>query len=789
MSFPYKRRIVPLAVLTATLALDTAVAHAAQLEEVIVTARKRQESIQDAPIVVNVVTEKTIKAYNIDSVDNLSTLVPGLFATADTGSGSTPQISIRGIQSGSINIANDQAVSVNLDGIQFSNSAILRAGTFDLASAEVLKGPQALFFGKNSPGGIISLRTADPTAEFFAEISAGYEVEADTQNYTGIISGPISNNVSGRLAAQFTSTDGHFTNEHPDSEVDKALFYDETMLRATLQAEYDSTLITGKITYTDRDGGANQFGQRFVCADPAGLAAISGTDCTLNDTFSSQDPIDGVFADRVLFAPNADRYRQADPFAESQMLASSLEVETELNDNWTFTSLSGFNRIDTHDFTSLIPGENGIFILERDAALDSFSQEIRFLGDYDTMRLMFGAFYDDRKVQLRQMINIVGFQYPSALQVQDSNAYSFFGQVEVDFTEQLSLSVGARYIDEEKSLRGENLEGGVVLAGIGQIGPALAFNTPVGPYTYATNQFSNDNLSPEVTLSYTPSNDTLFYATYKEGFKSGGFDYGSTSNPLFSHPRQTLIDGGSPIERSFRPETVEGFELGVKTEFADNTIRLNAALFSYEYNDLQVAVFDPELVIQRTLNAAAATTEGAEVELTYATPVEGLTLISNLAYVKAEYDDFLGPCNAIQLGGGDGGCTIDVTGDDVGDVQDRSGQPLVRAPELVFDLGANYETSLSDSLMFRSDLRATWTDEFQTESRNDPRAIQDAYINLNLSVGIAASDESWAIDLIGTNLTDETVLIGAAARDGANADLYGSRNVPREIMLRLTYQL
>lgn len=760
------------------------------LDPVTVNARKRAESLQDAPLVVNTVSAEVLNAFNVDSVDNLSALVPGLTATADSGTGATPQINIRGVQAGAINLANDQPVSINIDGIQFSNSAILRVGTFDLEGVEVLKGPQALFFGKNSPAGIVALRTANPTDEFYTEVSAGYEFEAEAQNFTAIVSGPISTNLKGRLAGQFISTDGHYTNARPDSDANPSVTrYDEFNIRGTLQADFDATTVTAKLTYSDRDGGPNAGEQPYLCADAAAILAATGDDCTLNGTISFQDPEDAVGPFGALYADNIDRWTQADPFGESQVVLASLEVESDLNEDWTFNSLTGLNSIDTHDFTTLLPAGSGVFILERDARLEGFSQEVRFLGDFDKKRLMFGAFYDDRTVELRQVNNIIGVQYPTTKQTVESQSFSVFGQVEYDFTEQLSLSVGGRYINEDRTLFGQSLTSGGVLGAAAFIDLTNfdRFNIPAGALNYAETEVSSEDFSPEVTLSYKPNDDTLLYASYKQGFKSGGFDFGTTTNPAFSLPLEAFLPERDGIrDRSFQDESVDGFEVGLKTELLENTLRLNAAAFMYDYDDLQFAVFDPETIAQRTLNAATASVDGFELDLTYLTPVEGLTLTGNLNYVDATFDEFFRPCNSTQ--DATSGCNVDLTDDGVvnPNAQDGSGQPLIRAPEWIYGFGLNYEADVSSNLLFRANLGATWTDEYQTETNNDPRAIQDSHWLVNAAVGIGANDDSWALDLVSTNLTDEAVLLGTAAGNGPFADLRGSRNTPLEVMLRLT---
>lgn len=782
MATCFKPKIISLAIASCFLATDTSIAFAAQLEEVVVTARKREESLQDTPVVVKVLSDETLKAFNINNFDNLASLEPTLLIDGESGGPANPIIQLRGIQSGSINTFNDQAVSINIDGVQFSNSQVLRAGQFDLERIQVLKGPQPLFFGKNSTGGIIAIETAGPTDELFTEISLGYAIEAETTDITGIIAGPLSDSVGGRLAVNYLDTEGYYENEYPGVADKSNGNYDQLMARGTLEFDFDDLFITFKTTYSNREGGGTSFTQTFGCEDtPETASRLPFEDCELNETSSRADPGQSPFWNRS----DSPFYRSDTPEHEYEMMFSSLELEYDFNDNWTLNSVTGYNSMDNYQFETLFPGAAtpfflpAFFVAHRETEFKTLSQEFRFTGIYDTARYTVGVFVDDRSIDLLQVQNFFA-QMPAFTRNLDSEAISIFAQAEFDLTDQWTFSLGGRYIEETKTLKGANIS-----AGIFALNPVTGpFAVPAGPHQNPTNELEEENFSPEVTLSYQPTDDYLLYATYKEAFKSGSFETDTVVGVLSVAPF-------APREVSFRPETVEGFELGTKMQFLDDTLRVNLAAFDYEYEDLQLLAYDPETVSNRTVNAGTSTVQGLEADITYLTPLDGLLLTASLARIEANYDDYIGQCNPDQLQGFQAGCTIDEDGDGEAESQVRDGDPLRGAADWNLNFGINYDISISDSLRFRSNLNAAWTDEYFADEDNNSRFIQDAAWNVGLNLGLYAEDESWAVDLIGSNITDEVILnatgpspvIGVS--DGRDP-YFGTRNNPREVMLRFT---
>ena len=327
----------------------------AQVDEIIVQARKRDESIQDTPVIVYALDEEALERYGVNTIDDLGTVVPGL-GIVNSGGAVQAQINIRGVDSGAIGVGLDQAVALNIDGVQVSNAEFIRSGQFDLERVEVLKGPQALFFGKNSPGGIISLVSAGPTDEFFAEGRIGYETASERPFGHAIVAGPVTDVLGVRLAASYTDSEGWFENTDPDVKFKNLPNFDELIVRGTVVYEPNEVFAaTGKVAYSSQEGGDFFFSELIGC-DPTSAfvqAFAPGEDCTLNFKGSTGD-----LSQNPLYDPSVAPEQREDPFSEYQNLVASLELDYAISDDLQLTSITGFTEIQNDRNDNLIPGRN-----------------------------------------------------------------------------------------------------------------------------------------------------------------------------------------------------------------------------------------------------------------------------------------------------------------------------------------------------------------------------------------------------------------------------------------------
>ncbi|MEP1144210.1 MAG: TonB-dependent receptor [Henriciella sp.] len=779
------------------------------LNTVTVTARKRAENLQDVPVVVSVVTGEFIENYSISGFEDVSMQTPAL--TIDDGGGAGQgAITLRGVTTGGLNTSSDQAVSINIDGVQISNGSALRLGQYDVEQIDVLKGPQALFFGKNSPGGIIALKTSDPTSELYVKARAGYEFEADQAFFEGTLSGPMTDTLGGRLFVRYSDSDGAFTNLGDNVRDPEIVGMEEVYVRGTLQWEptdrFDANF---KISYGDSEGDDAGVQQRFAC-DTSGLAGpLNGAvdNCTIDR--------DVVFAEPdASFATVSPLFR-TDPISENTSLLSLLTANYEIVDGLTLTSVTSYFDIDHFNYGNPQPNDPVLLFGTSDQSVSSFAQEFRLTSDFDSrVNFMVDAFFDDREFATDQALIVpLGLTPVSPAgsmllfenyQQIDSDSQSLAAQVIFDVTEELELAAGARYTEETRSLSGVGVTTVNGFPGASFGGGAIVFPdvftppaTTTGPFITNPDEITYDNISPEVTVTWKPMPDVTLFGAYKQGFKSGGFNTSVTGNAL-----QAIVSS----DQTFNEELAEGVEFGVKsTPFPG--VRLNAAVFSYEYSDLQLSTFDFSGggVSTRVVNAAEAETQGLEIDASWQPEkIEGLGLTAAISYLDTSYtSDFFERCNGSQIGGDTAGCDFltDATGSvevaaGTGNTQNLNGFPLQRSPEWSGSFGMTYETSLTDNLDFRFGGNAVYSGEYETNNEYDPRGVQDAFWMWNASVGVSSADEKWSLDLIGRNLSDEIFLISSGSNvpfggtvPGVSAgEVNAVASTTRAVVLQLTYK-
>lgn len=763
----------------------------ASLEEVVVIARKKDERLQDIPVAVSVFSKSQIEALALQGFEDVAELTPGL--SIKSAGGRESLISLRGITTGGLNTSSDQAISINIDGIQLSDATVLRSGQYDVEQIEILKGPQALFFGKNSPGGIIHLRTSDATDELFAQFRAGYEVEADERYGEMVVSGPLHETLGARLLLRSAKQDGAYDNVAPDALDTELPRFDEDFGRLTMNwrpgEQFQSRF---KVAYGEIDGGPQGFEQRFGCGSSGLDEPVSG-------------PLETCKFDRKLVKGTPDprlsplaRTFRSQPEGDTSTLLSSLEWSYQLNDTLRLTGLTGYYDLDYFDYDNILPILDATALVGGiDQSSKSLSQELRLDSDFDgALNVMVGAFYDDRRYDADSALLVNGSALFENRQKVDSDSWSVFGQLTWDVTDTLEISGGARYTDEERSLSGTAplTPGGVVIVPPGSY---AAPDVLTGPLQPDPDEVSYTNLSPELALSWRPHDSYTFFASYREGFKSGGFN--------------TSVVGGAslatvPGDQSYDEETVEGFEFGVKSEPLPG-LRVNAAAFHFEIQDMQLSTFDFSGggVATRVVNAGEAQTQGVEVDAMWLPGgLDGLVLSAAIAYNDTEYtDELFSPCNGLQIAGERGGCDFRATPDGVvpvapgsGDTQNLRGEPLLRAPQWSGNVGAEYEFSPGRDWRVRLHGNASYSGSYQTNARYDPRAKQDDFWLLSAGFTVISPSEHWTIDLIGRNLTNEIYLTGSGVDvpqggtvPGVSAgELQGSGSTPRAYLLQITYR-
>lgn len=772
------------------------------LEEIIVTARKREESLQDAPVAITAFGQQMIEDYQINTFDDLAAMMPSLISSDGTSGPSGGAIFLRGIGNGDANPLNSGSVAINVDGMQVGSMTVRRSGQYDVAQIEVLRGPQALFFGKNSPGGLISLTTADPTDEIEVIATLGYEFESDDNYLELIASGPLSDSVGGRLAIRHSDNNGYFdvrtvpSNGDPliiAPDIDAFPIGEEKFVRGTLTYDpSDALSMRAKLTYNkgEIDGGTVIASQRFSCpfGNPQGAFGFlpqavfpcNGTQDSRNIYVGSVSP--DLFAlDPQAFAKSGVGGR------EEEIVLASFEVNYDVTDELTFTSITGYFDAQENFAQNASAGPRlTLFVPRSGFEINQLTQEFRLASNYDSsVNFMIGAFYEDKQSStfsnfgvtseiagiFFQAAGVPAFVFPLEQSEEDSETVSIFTQVQWDISETLELSVGLRYSDEEKSL--------------GLFGD-LGFGLTDFSANLVRDSLTVTNTSPEITLSYHPQENWLLYGSYKTGFKSGGFDGGFTNGAIFA----------PGFDNTFNEEKVEGFEFGSKAVLADGTVRLNLALYHYEYEDLQVGTLNPATLSFRVSNAASATLQGLEVDFDWLTTVAGLSVRGAFGYNDSTFNEFFGQCYIGQTP--TLGCNRSLNpGTGAFLQQDLSGRNLNQAPELTGTFGFNYKKLVADNIEMAFSMNAAYSDEFYGNAVQAPDDLVDAVTKIHANVTLSSTDGKWEVALLGRNLTDKisftstnaaTLTGGGSGFEGAfPSDRAGFPTRGREIKLRLTY--
>jgi outer membrane receptor protein involved in Fe transport len=746
----------------------------ATLEEVVVTARKRAESLQDVPVAVVPITQAQLQNNIATDLTKLGELAPQVVIGRGV-SGTGASLTIRGISSTSTDSGLDQSVSISMDGVPLSRGRVIGATLFDMQQVEVLQGPQALFFGKNSPAGVISMHSADPTSRFEAYAKAGYEFVADERFLEAAVSGPLTETLKARLAMRYDHMKGWIRNTSQSSPNPFQPFApmpgatngprqpqgSDLAGRLTLVWPPDDTFEANLKLLLDRQKlNAHDAYTEAYCINGVTTQKELGVPVPYADC--AKDRRKAVTAIPPQFAANYPFANGGEPYSRSAFGLGSLNLTKRL-DQVTLTSTTGYydqqiGGMYNADYSQYAQ----IFDVERER-YKLFTQELRLNTEFaGPVNLMVGAYFEtaDRHFynspDILHAFNPATANYNTNTQVSDSRnrSWSAFAQVRWKITPDLELAGGARYTKDSKRSTFVNIVNNLATA----TGRSLyAQDVPL------TAHYRGDNVSPEVTLTWKPTRDQTLYAAYKTGYKSGGVS-----------DQALLPANATPDSTLFGPEKTKGFEAGYKADLLDRTLRVDVTAYRYRYNGLQVTSFDVVRFVYRVGNAASARTSGVTATAQWLA-TDRLTFNGSLGYNIAKYLSFPGAqCFAGQTAAQ--GC--------VGGKQDLAGKCLNRAPKLTYSLGADYRADLSGWTADMS-VDAAYSSSYQTATDYAPGGLQKAFWRLNAALRLSPPNDRYEVALIGRNLTDSYYLVYAFNRPLGTTDEYvGVFNRPREVVLQ-----
>lgn len=666
-------------------------------EELIVTAQKREQNVQEVPIAINVYRGDTLEDSGVESTLELRFVEPSLVFTTNAASG---QPYLRGVGSDLITPGAESSIAIFLNDVYQSRTASSVQDLFDVERVDVVKGPQGVLFGRNAVGGAINIYTKKPGDEFGGTIK-GTVGNFGKARFEGALDIPLTENVQLRVAGLTTQRDGFSSNIFTGGDVN-----DENLeaLRAHIQMDLtDNFDVLVSVHHSEEDSTRNLDAR----VNTEGGFAIA-------DAF-------GAIRSGDVFETALDE--------DSNLEFDSSELSVDANwkfDNFSLRSITSIRQLDLDITLDLDASQLAFASNSPVQESETFTQEFQLVSNTGgKLEWILGAFFlsEDASQQLNISLNFPAITgAPNGILDQpggtvETTSFGIFGNVRYGFSDQWAISAGLRYNEDDRELDFfETISaGGNVVAEI-----PLQLEEDF------------DDVTPRVVLEYTPNADTLIYASFSEGYKAGGFN---------TNVFQT---------EGFDSENLNAFELGAKTTFSNRRGRLNAAIYNYDYSDLQLNVIPANSSVgtfQSVINAAEATIQGFEADILFAA-TSSLEFTAGLALVDAEFSEFL---------------TVNPNDQAAGTIS-LSGGELPRAPSSSFTLGTNYTWNFgADALVWNINYRYEadqFLDPFQDDIvSRDNNSIFNSRLTYNLG-------DNFSVALWARNLTDEEVVQSALRVDG-----------------------
>ncbi|NIB42327.1 TonB-dependent receptor [Pseudomaricurvus alkylphenolicus] len=815
-----------------TLALVIAAAvttplQAQQLEEIVVTAQKRSESLQDVPISVSAMSGDKIAEAGMQRLDGVANYIPNFFVNeqpiADT-------INIRGITSGT-QAGFEQSVGTFVDGVYRGRGIQSRFAFLDVGMVEVLRGPQGTLFGKNTVGGALNISSAAPTEELEASLTATYNVDFDETDISGYLSGPLNDSLRGRVAfMDRRMKEGWVENTYYDEDMPGK---DEQAIRLRLEWDIsDSTTAQFKVESGEFD---NKGVSPYQIIDAGPLAAF-GVEDTMDDRSSI-----------------GNRSAALDP-GTSQFLQGDIEeIALQLDSEFSKGEFTAIVAHSNYEFKRGMDADFNPLDVARIDDAEDFSQnsvELRFVSSLEgPIQYITGIYYQESELEAEALmlfsldslamlssggclaaggvlaaynpatdnpmvaaataaamntggpaavaracadatvlapINAAGVSGSGRYNRtdQETESWAIFGQLDWEISDTLTATLGLRYTEEEKNVDQ------VVFATDFIADTTTATSNPLAalssqiigefvPHTFNDLSRDEESLTWSANLQWDVNGDTMVYGSVSTGFKAGGFN--------------TLAMGPDPDDADFEEEQVITFEVGSKMSLMDGAAELNVAVFRTEYDDLQAAVFTGQATFN-VLNAAEAITQGIEIDGRWQV-TDNLLLTGSLGWTDFEFESFPNQActhdqfeafrEAVWAGGNNILGAFVNNGDcSQAGINDLAGRSNAFTPELSAVVSAAYSWQLGSQYQLHLVTDAIYTDETYREEDLDPKLLTDATTKINASLRLKSVDGIWEIGLIGKNLTDvdDDMIFGADTPLFAGSR-FASINAPRSIAL------
>ncbi len=801
------RKLAALA-LAATFALSGTAVHAQGLEEIIVTAQKREQGANDVGITMNAFTGAALKDFGFSTAEDIAMLTPGLTVNETAATG-VPLYTIRGVGFQDYSTAASSTVGLYFDEVAVPYTVMSRGLMFDVNRVEVLKGPQGDLYGRNTTAGQINFVSNKPTEEFEGGVTVGFG-SYETFDLEGHVSGAVSDTARGRIAIRTVqSGEGWQKSTTRDDELGEV---DTIAIRAMLDVDLgENGNLLLNVHYVDDqsenrantayDGsvvGVGEYSAPYIPLDQYVFGANAGQTPPWYAT-GNNEAADWTNSYTSLQTGRTFNLR---PQRDNQLAGASATINWDLGEITltSITAVNQFDRVEANDWDGGFYNDSSNI---NTTDLSVFSQELRFAGGNDDLNWIAGAYYSTDEVDeyyhyfMSDSLygngsvawgGIMPFALAPILELdtiysQETDSAAVFGHVEWRFADSWRLTLGARYTSEERTwsgctysaddgtlaaftnvLFGTSLSAGDCAtidddpASPTNLGDMLAAGTPDLAFHVFTDTIKTNRWMGKVTLDYSIGDDVLIYGTISNGFKSGGFN-GANSN-------------GTRQLQPLKAEVLTAYEAGIKSTLADGSVQLNAAAFFYDYKDKQEQDAAVTFVgnISGLANVDKSEITGAEIDMNWA-PTEDWNIRLSAAILDTEIKEFQAVDRQLS-----GWPTIVY--------RDASGLELAMSPDLQYSALISKTWTAGNNAVWDAAIDYSFTDS--TTSGTRPSDATKDYGVANARVGYGSGDGKWRVLLWARNITDEYYY--PAAYQGGNGPFVRVNGMPRTWGLSLDYK-
>ncbi len=740
------------------------------LEEVVVTAQKISQNLQEVPIAVSSFSAESLDKLGISNVSQIADFAPNVtldFTAPISGSSSALVSFVRGIGQSDFAMNFEPGVGLYVDGVYMARNMGGVIDLLDLERIEILKGPQGTLFGRNTPGGAINVVTKKPDQELGGNIELTLG-EDNRQDIRGVVNIPLSDTLFSSIAVSSKNRDGYvkripYPNTLPADQtdfrsIDQGVLNDlpngndlgnenNDTVRAKLLwqfAEDQELLLSYDYTRVRENSAPTVLETAELWQATGGIAGlynacVSGmgppvcgsiidgrTGNVIDPMFTERTPYDN----RFLTGNDHTTYGNSISGTALDAWGISATYEWDISDTLSFKSITAYRDLESifgedADMSPLIIDHHGFELNQ-----EQISQEFQLIGTGEKLKWVAGLYYFNEEGENNDYVPLAGglFQVDGPNDIENTS-YAAFGQLTYNVTEDWSVTLGARVTREEKEFTGGQTDRNDLSAKFGV--PLAAFPDPTDTtrlFPLGEQEQDFDDTSIRLGTEYRFSDSLFAYVSFSQGFKAGGWD--------------TRLTGPELVAPDFEEENVESYEIGLKSDWFDNTLRINLAAFHTDYENLQ-------LVIQRgisplTANAGESEIDGFEVDFQWLA-TDNLQVTGSLGWIDAEYTKLDARANAV-------GIFLD--------------NEFNNTPEKVASIAFDYNQPLASGASLAIHLDYAWKDDHFNDAVNTPELAEDAFGLTNLSIRYNSPDERWHATLGVQNLTDEDYVMSGFNQPG-----------------------